>query len=193
VAEDAEDSGQMGLNYGSEPLWFRFGLSPMSTWTGFTGLGGVLNAHEAYSNGLAGVGGDPATPVFTARAGTPFRLHLLMPTGTPRASGITMNGHAWQREPHVCSGSAYLGIPGKCKPTGFYPTLPGFEVASRSLGHNPLSFVTGAQDLVSPASHFELVLPSAGGSNAVPGDYLIHDRAGMGNLSGLWEVLRVTP
>jgi len=51
----------------------------------------------------------------------------------------------------------------------------------------------GAQDLIAPASHFDLVLPSAGGSNAVPGDYLIHDRAGMGNLSGLWEVLRVTP
>ncbi len=193
IAEDAEDSGHMGLNYGSEPLWFRFGMAPNTPFTGPGGMGSIPNAHEAYSNGLAGVNGDPATPVFTARAGTPFRLHLLMPTGSPRASTFTMNGHVWQREPHVCAASANLGIPGKCKPTGFYPTLPGFEVAARSLGNNTLSIDMGAQDLIAPASHFELVLPSAGGSNAITGDYLIHDRAGMGNLSGLWELLRVTP
>ncbi|MCM2334142.1 MAG: hypothetical protein NDI82_09350, partial [Anaeromyxobacteraceae bacterium] len=60
-------------------------------------------------------------------------------------------------------------------------------------GDNPLSVYMGAQDLIMPASHFELVLPSAGGSNGIPGDYLLHDRGGMGNLSGLWGILRVAP
>jgi len=193
ISEDAEDSGHMALNYGSEPIWFRYGMAPNTPITGPGSLGSISNQHQAYSNGLPGVAGDPATPVFTARAGAPLRLHLLMPTGSPRASTITLNGHVWQREPHVCAASAYLGIPGKCKPTGFYPTLPGFEVAAKTIGHNPLSIYMGAQDLIMPASHFELVLPSAGGSNATPGDYLLHDRGGMGSLSGLWGIMRVTP
>lgn len=28
IAEDSEDSGQMAINYGSEPMWFRFNLAP---------------------------------------------------------------------------------------------------------------------------------------------------------------------
>ncbi len=191
LSEDAEDSGHMGINYGSEPLWFRFGLAPNTPFTGPGGMGQVPNAHQAFSSGLAG-GADPATPVFTAAAGTPFRMHLLEPTGVPRASTFTLHGHVWQREPYVCASNAD-GIPGRCKATGTYPTInAGFEVASRSIGDNPLSMYMGAQDLVTPASHFELVFPSAGGGNRVPGDYLFHDRAGYGNTAGLWSLLRVT-
>jgi hypothetical protein len=192
-AEDAEDSGHMGINYGSEPMWFRFGKAANTPLTGPNSLAKIPNAHEAYSNGLAGVNGDPATPVFTAAAGTPFRLHLLEPTGSPRASTMTLHGHVWQRSPYVCPGSNHLGIPGNCKPTGSFPTLPGFEVASRALGDNPLSFAMGAQDLMAPGAHFDLVLPSAGGSNAVSGDYLLQDRSGFGNIGGVWSILRVTP
>jgi hypothetical protein len=192
VAEDAEDSGHMAINYGSEPLWFRFGMAPNTPFTGPGGMGSVPNAHEAFSNGLAGVVGDPVTPIFTVRAGTPFRIHLLEPTGVPRASSFTLHGHVWQREPYVCASNS-LGIPGRCKPTGFYPTInPGFEVASPSIGDNPHSISMGAQDLVTPASHFELVFASAGGGNAVGGDYLFHDRAGFGNTAGLWSLLRVS-
>jgi hypothetical protein len=36
------------------------------------------------------------------------------------------------------------------------------------------------------------MFPSAGGANAVPGDYLFRDYAGFGNVSGLWGILRVT-
>ena len=193
IAEDAEDSGHYALNYGSEPMWFRFGLAPNTPFTGPASLATVPNAHEAYSNGLAGVGGDPATPVYVARAGTPFRLHLLEPAGVPRASTFTLHGHVWQRAPYVCAASAYLGLAGHCKPTGWFPTLAGFEVGSKALGNSPTSFFMGAQDLVTPAAHFDLVLPSAGGSNARPGDYLLQDRTGFGNTSGLWGILRVAP
>ncbi|MBK9517187.1 MAG: hypothetical protein IPO09_07480 [Anaeromyxobacter sp.] len=193
ITEDAEDSGHMAINYATEPLSFRFGLAPNTPYAGPFGFSAIQNIHQAYSNDLPGVGGDPATPVFTVPAGSPFRLHLLMPTGSPRASVMTLHGHVWQREPHVCPGTNHLGIPGKCAPTGFFPTLPGFEVASKALGDNPLSVYMGAQDLFMPGAHFELVLPSAGGSNGIPGDYLLHDRGGMGSMSGLWGLVRVTP
>ena len=42
-----------------------------------------------------------------------------------------------------------------------------------------------------PGSHWDIVLPSAGGAGAVPGDYLLMDRAGFGTTSGLWSLLRV--
>jgi hypothetical protein len=205
IAEDAEESGQTSLNYGSEPMWFRFGLPPTSPFTGGVGgaeppdpgevegtppvpLSSVANAWQAYSNGLAG--GDPATPVFTARAGAEARIHLLNPTGSNRASTFTLHGHVWQRDPYVCPGSAYHGLTGMCRPTGYFPTVAG-EVGSRGIGVNLIGFAIGAQDLVMPGAHYTLRLPSAGGSNAVKGDYLFQDRSGLGNLSGLWSIMRV--
>ena len=42
IAEDAEDSGHMAINYGAEPLWFRFGMPPNSPLTGGHGVGARL-------------------------------------------------------------------------------------------------------------------------------------------------------
>ena len=125
IAEDAEDSGHMAINYGAEPLWFRFGLPP-NTPLARDGSGApvldVPGAHEAFSNALGE--GDPVTPVFTAAAGAPVRMHLLMPTGSPRASSFTLHGHLWQRAPYVCPDSAKDGLAGKCLATGYFPTSP---------------------------------------------------------------------
>jgi hypothetical protein len=181
VAEDYQDSGQMAVNYRSEPLWFRFGLAPNSPFGNTPGgLGAVPDAHEAYSNGL--VGGDPVTPVFTAAPGQQARLRLLQPHGAFRGSVFTLHGHVWQRDPYICPGSAFLGLPGRCTPT---------EVASRGLGINPMGFYLAGQDGYQPYSHFEVLLPSAGGVNAIPGDYLFRDQESLGNLSGNWGILRV--
>ena len=192
IAEDAEDSGHMAINYGAEPLWFRFGLRPNTPFTGGPAAGAsfmnVANAEAAFSNAL-GLG-DPATPVFTAAPGAPVRMHLLLPTGSPRASTFSLHGHLWQRAPYVCPGSAKDGLVGKCLQTGYFPTIAG-EVASRALGASPISDYTGSQDLVMPGSHFDIVLPSAGGAGKVPGDYLFMDMAGLGTTSGLWSLLRV--
>jgi hypothetical protein len=192
IAEDAEDSGHMAINYGAEPLWFRFGLQPNAPLTPGHGTGpsfmDVANADMAFSNALGG--GDPVTPVFTAAAGSPVRMHLLLPTGSPRASSFTLHGHLWQRAPYVCPGSAKDNLAGKCLATGYFPTLAG-EVSSRALGNSPISDYTGSQDLVMPGSHFDIVLPSAGGAGKVTGDYLLMDRAGFGTTSGLWSLLRV--
>ncbi|WP_075306501.1 hypothetical protein [Hyalangium minutum] len=181
VAEDNQDAGQMALNYGTEPMWFRFGLRPNAPFGNVPGgYGAVPNAFMAYSNGL--VGGDPVTPVFTVKAGRQTRLRLLEPHGSFRGTTFKLHGHLWQRDPYVCPGSADLGLPGKCTPT---------EVPSRALGLNPVGFYVGGQESVQPSTHFEVFLPSAGGANEVSGDYLFRDYGSLGNISGEWGLLRV--
>ncbi|NJD06020.1 MAG: hypothetical protein FIA97_05925 [Methylococcaceae bacterium] len=196
LSEDAEDAGQMALNYGSEPLWFRFGLAPNLPFVGGdpahpgAAFGDVADAHTAYSNERSG-SADPATPVFKVKPGQEFRMHVLEPTGTARASVFNLHGHDWQRAPYVCPGSASQGLAGNCKPTGFFPTMAGFEVGSRAIGDSPLSNYLGGQDSLLPASHLDIRIPSAGGAGAVPGDYLFRDQASFGNLGGLWGIIRV--
>ncbi len=181
ISEDSQDSGQMAINYGSEPLWFRFRLRPNADFGNTAGgLGAVPNAHEAYSNSL--VGGDPVTPVLTATAGQQTRLRLLEPHGAFRGSVFKLHGHGWQRDPYVCPGSADLGLAGKCVQT---------ELPSKAIGVNPIGMYIGGQENLHPYSHFEVFLPSAGGSGAVPGDYLFRDYQSTANLCGQWGLLRV--
>jgi hypothetical protein len=202
VAEDTEDTGGFAINYGSEPLWFRYGLPPNLPLTGpldpthpdkITSFRNVPNDHEAYSNSLSGVGGDPAIPVLTAVADKEFRMHVLEPAGTARGSVFNLHGHVWQRAPYICKGDNYFGLPDVCPKTAFFPTLnpPGFVVGSQDIGINPLAIYLGGQDSILPASHFDIVLPKAGGINGIKGDYLYKDQAGFGNLGGLWGIVRV--
>ncbi len=188
IPEDSEDAGQVSINYGTEPLWFRFGLAPNSPF-GKAGFGGIPNAGDAYANSLTGR--DPATPVFTAAPGQQVKLRLLNPSGVGRGSIMMLHGHVWQRSPYICPGDDQYGLVGACKPTGFFPSLPGFSVGSRAIGDSPLSFYLGAQDQVVPMSHFEVFLRSAGGSEPVPGDYLFRDVGSFGNTGGIWSLMRV--
>jgi len=184
VPEDSQDSSGMSLNYGIEPLWFRFGLVPQAPFNNIVGgFGGVPNSHQAYSNILT-ANQDPVTPVLQANAGKEARMHVVVPFGTTRGSTINVHGHLWQRQPHVCEGSARNGLTGACTMT---------EVASRNIGENPYEsgLNQGANESVTPASHWTFRFPSAGGGNAVTGDYLFRDNAGFGNTSGLWGILRV--
>jgi hypothetical protein len=168
VLDDGQESGQFAINNGSEPLWFRFGLPPNAPFGNVPGgLGAVPNAHAAYSNRLAG--GDPVTPVFTATKGQQVRMHLLAPHGSYRGTTFNLHGHVWQRDPYVC---------------------PPGEVASRAIGANPIGFSVGGQESVQPYSHFEIVVP-AGGAGGVVGDFLFRDQGAIGNVSGLWGILRV--
>ena len=190
LSEDSEDSGQMSMNYGSEPLWFRFGLKPNSLFGNTPGgLGAVANASDAYSNflgigGTFGEFGEPSTPVFEARPGDEFRIRLLNPAGIGRGSVMTLHGHGWQRSPYGCGPGTTVKDVGLC-PNG------NTGVASSSIGQSPISFYMGAQDQVVPYSHFDLVLPSAGGTGQIPGDYLFRDVASFGNMGGLWNLVRV--
>jgi len=184
-SEDSQDMGQMAINGGSEPLWFRFGLPPHAPF-GHAGFGSVGNANAAYSNGLVG-GEDPVTPVFAATAGQEARMRVLIPNGIGRGSTFTVHGHSWQRDPYVCPGDDDLGMPGRCKQasTG--------AVGSRAIGDNPMGLELGTQESINGATHFEMRLPSAGGAAAVQGDFLFRDQASFGNMSGVWGLMRVGP
>ena len=181
IPEDSHDAGQMAVNYGTEPAWFRYGFRPDAPFgqAAGGGLADVDNAHELYSNTLAGVGGDPATPVIPANAGQETRLRVVLPTGAGRGTTFNVHGHGWQRDPYVCSTPT-----GICGPT---------DLASQALGDNPIGMRLGHQESLTPAAHFDFLLPSAGGSNAIAGDYLFRDQGSFGNTSGIWGILRVAP
>ena len=199
VPEDSGDAGQMAMNYGTEPMWFRFGLQPDAPFGNTPGgFGAVANPENAYSNTL--IGGDPATPIFTAAPGAPVRLHVLNPTGVMRGSVFHLHGHMWQRSPYVCPGQddgLGAGMAGKCNWTDF--GAANFEIGSRAIGVNPIGKYLGAQESILPAAHFDIVLPGdglgptggAGGVHKVPGDYLFRDQGSFGNTQGLWGILRV--
>ncbi|MFV3289848.1 manganese-oxidizing multicopper oxidase MnxG [Pseudomonas sp. NY11955] len=181
VPGDPKDNGNMAMNYKTEPLWLRFGLAPDAPFGHADGSGfaDVPNAHMAYSNAL--VGGDPQTPVLYAKPGQPVRSHVLMPSGGSRGITYQLDGHLWPLHNYQAEKSDVDGYP---------LSLPG--IGSVRFGYNPMAMYIGAQESVLPAAHFSFMLPSAGGANAVAGDYLFRDYAAYGNLSGLWGILRVT-
>lgn len=198
VPEDSHDSGQMAINYGTEPLWFRFGLQPDVPFgrAGEQGsLGAVPNPEMAYSNALTG--GDPATPVFKVSAGTAVKMHVVEPTGVGRGTTFHLHGHSWQRAPYICPGQSDLGLPGRCRWTDF--GAADFEPGSRQIGVNPIGMYLGSQESVTPAAHFDIFLPGpaspkhggAGGVHKIKGDYLFRDQASFGNTQGLWGIMRV--
>jgi hypothetical protein len=200
IPEDSQEGSGMALNYGIEPLWFRLGVAPNAPFggagcgNGAGCYGSADNAEKAYSNTLitptvvcdaaGNCSGDPATPVFKARPGTEVRMHTAVPFGTSRGTTLAVHGHVWQRDPYVCPGESRNGLTGACNMAG---------VGSKAIGDNPMGFAQGAQESVTPQSHWTFRFPKAGGGNAVAGDYLFRDIGSFGNASGLWGILRVDP
>ncbi len=180
VPEDPQDNSGVAINYRTEPLWFRFGRSPDAPFgrANGQGLADIPDAHRAYSNAL--VGGDPATPVLRVARGAPFRIHVVMPSGGSRNTTFALHGHVWPREPYLAE---------RVDPVG-YP-YADYGVGSVRIGANPMAMYLGGQENVLPAAHWSFVFPSAGGVNAIPGDYLYRDVGSFGNLSGFWGILRV--
>lgn len=103
-------------------------------------------------------GGDIAAAVSVA-AGTPLRLRLLHP-GVAGDAAFALHGHAWSNDPYSDDASALKIAP-----------VPR----------------TGRLTTDGPGSHQEVIISSAGGAYAVPGDFLLH----MGDpADGAWTVLR---
>ncbi len=213
--EDAHDSGHMAVNYGAEPMWFRFGL-PADAPFGREGFGGVTHAWQAFSNRCCDNGGsatsatpnvgEPYVPVMLAEAGQETRMRVLLPTGSGRGSTFTLHGHDWSRAPYLAERLDANGFPVGDKPADW-------GVASRCLGGSTIGFALGGQESVSPMAHFDIVLGltpkyaylsdlaypdlrvhrETGGLHRVAGDYLWRDVAGFGITSGLWGIVRVEP
>ncbi len=129
--EDPEDSGQKALNYRTEPMWKRLGYEPDLP----------LEQTRAfdYTNSLsnAQVGGDPVTPIFTAKAGTPVRFRVLNSKGHARNNVFQVHGHIWQQEPWINN--------------------------STQIGNNPLSEWKGAEQGHGASNHMNVVPENGAG------------------------------
>jgi manganese oxidase len=162
-ANEYEDAGGKAINYKTDPLWFRMATDPEMP----VHLTDNLDFADSVSNTLTG--GDPNVPIMTAQAGTPVRVRLVQPSATNRNGVLAIEGHNWQRSPYK-SGS----------------------VPSQTIGFNPDSHQASTQEGTGAGVHFDAVLDSAGGTNRVPGDYLIRDFAPLQFYGGRWAILRVT-
>ncbi len=100
--EDPSERGQKAFNYKTEPIWFRMGFAPETSFTTTR----TFDFTKVLSNGQ--VGGDPETPVFTAPAGTSTRFRVVHPGGHDQMSVFELHGHIWQEEPYV-KNSTQLG------------------------------------------------------------------------------------
>ncbi|HEX6100044.1 MAG TPA: copper oxidase [Thermoanaerobaculia bacterium] len=160
-AEDPEDSAQKGLNYRTEPMWARMNFAPQTDLETTR----TFDFTNALSNSQ--VGGDPVTPVFTAKAGTPVRFRVVHPSGKQRNNVFTVHGHGWQRSPYVNNSTA--------------------------IGSNPLSEWTGAEMGVGPSAHLDAPVAKAGGAFLLPGDYLYRTFQSFQFDGGMWGIFRVTP
>lgn len=78
-----------------------------------------------------------------------------------------LSGHQWQEQPYLDR--------------------------STRIGHNPESAVTGATTGVGPTSHFDIVIPQAGGHFKTAGDYLYRSATAAQYQAGLWGLFRVAP
>jgi hypothetical protein len=203
--EDPEDTGQVAFNYRTEPLWFRMGYPPETPLTGTSDFGEPIVSSlftkdidftDVLSN--ARVGGDPQTPIFTAKAGTPVRMRLLHPVGHQRNNIFQLHGHVWQEEPYtttaVPQGGAVSGVSIIGTPVVGSTVIADQPFSTNVLMNNPFSEWEGSQMGVGPSSHFD-VLPvnGAGGNFKVTGDYLYRTHQYFQFDRGLWGLLRVTP
>ena len=124
---------------------------------------------QAFSNTINDAQTDPVTPVFVAAAGTPVRFRLLVPSTVTSNAVSTppvfmVPGHSWQEEPYIAD--------------------------STKIGFNPLSATQGAVQ-GGVGQKFDVLFPSAGGQNKIPGDYLYTTYQNAGK-AGTWGLFRVT-
>ncbi|HVR40299.1 MAG TPA: hypothetical protein VMU84_14480, partial [Thermoanaerobaculia bacterium] len=146
---------------------FNYGAEPFSTRYG-NATPGAFNANAvdlSCARSDLFTGGDPQTPVFSANAGQEVRFRFLHPGGSADGQVITIHGHSWQEEPYT--------------------------KGSLAIGDNPKSQWTGSQMGHGATNHLAVVIPSAGGPNAIPGDYMYRSFLADQFQLGLWGIFRV--
>jgi manganese oxidase len=91
----------LGLNYRSEPLYYRYKSDFLSN----ADIKSPLGVSRALSNTL--VNADPQTPVFAASKDMPVRFRMIHPAGISEQVFV-LHGHVWQEQPYV-NGSTEIG------------------------------------------------------------------------------------
>jgi manganese oxidase len=141
------------VNYRTEPWQFRY-------------VGNKIQDFSCMlSNQLAGIGGDPQTPIFTADPGDRVRFRLTHPFGTGTSQVFTVHGHVWQRNPYTND--------------------------STVIGDNPLSQWIGSRDNHGSTDHFDMWVDKAGGEFGQSGDYLYSVFQPLQTRQGPWGIFRV--
>jgi plastocyanin len=163
------------VNYRSEP--FPAGRNPRSSPTTPVALGPLPAGPPlgfARALAYAQVNGVPCTPIFQARVGTPVRFRVVFPGGICTLGNLgaafEIEGHVWQDEPFFQN-----------------DTVKRPEI----LGDNPLANRRGMQQIL-PYEAINILLPSAGGTFKVPGDYL-YNTYQRSQVNGSWGIFRVIP
>lgn len=176
MADDAEDTGQKGFNYATEPLWARNGVG--SAGADFNELNRIN-----YTNTLSSITNiapclpscEPETPIFEAFAGANVRFRILHPGGHSRQHSFVLHGHNWDYQPWHKNSTELLADP---------------EMAIDS--SKPLTARIGAVGGIGPGRHLN-ILTTAGGKCALPGDYLFRVQEQFQFQGGLWGIFRVNP
>jgi manganese oxidase len=135
--------------------------------------------------------GEPQTPIFEACAGEQVRFRVLHPGGINTNQVFEIYGHNWQEQPYMSTGK---GCP-KPAPTTQTSLWSSSRIGTKN-GCDPLEQDTysefqGSRMGHGPTNHFDVLIPSAGGANKVPGDYLYRTYPAMHYRLGLWGVFRV--
>jgi hypothetical protein len=155
------------INYGTEPWVLRMGFNikkrAFNTFDLSCGLSNKLVTNSTNFTPGSPVG-DFRTPIYAAGAGSEVRFHVLNPGGV-NDQVFELHGHVWQEEPYT--------------------------KRSTIIGHNPLSQWQGMRMGHGPTDHFDVVLPSAGGTNKVQGDYLYRAHYDLGFQGGALGAFRV--
>ncbi len=171
-ADDAEDTGQKAFNYRTEPLWGRMGATPSAT----PEMMSSYDLSNAFSSKVAHAGCssppcDPATPVFSAKAGMEVRFRVVHPAGHPRNHSFTIFGHDWENHPWIENKEGF----------------PAAVMTKNSTGGIRIGTIGG----IGPTRHINIVLDKAGGNSAIPGDYLYRTQEGFIFSGGLWGIFCV--
>ncbi|HSE18237.1 MAG TPA: hypothetical protein VLB46_14365 [Pyrinomonadaceae bacterium] len=109
--------------------------------------------------------GEPQTPIFRADPGDQVRFRMTHPLGTGNSEVFTIHGHSWQKNP--------------------------YQNNSTTIAPNNLSQWIGSRDNHGSTDHFDLVIPSAGGTNRKVGDYLYTTYLPADAWAGSWGIFRV--
>jgi hypothetical protein len=161
--DDAEDSGQKGLNYRTEPLFARLGLPPQAD-------ANQVNMQQQGDLLSSTAHGDPETPIFRARVGESYRVRVLAPSTHARQHAVSVHGAEWPLNAHAQgSGSRVIGPNDR---TAIINVQGG--ISSMSTWNLVPRF-------------------GAGGAFQLPGDYLVRDVPSSQLYGGTWGILRVIP
>jgi hypothetical protein len=158
--EEPEDSGQKGINYRTDPIWWRVG----GTATAVPAVTRTWDYTDAFS-------GDPVTPIYEVGASEQVRLRILKPGGHNRNSVPTLHGFVWARHPYSNADGVYGGTDDS---QTIDPTNQNTFWHGEQMGHGP-------------SNHINVV--PLGGCPAA-GDFLYRDMVPVHADNGEWAIIR---